>query len=441
MRQVTVAIAGLGSRGKDTYAPCAKRFPEKMKITAIADPIAEKRDMVMEEYGVPKEMCFETAEEMLQHDRLADILFVCTQDGSHYAETMQALDKGYHVLLEKPVSKHIDECANIAKKAKEVNRQVRVCHVLRYTPFYQVIKREIDAGRIGRVMSIQAIENVGYWHQAHSFVRGNWRNSDETSPMILAKSCHDCDILLWLAGKKCNYVSSFGSLSEFRSECAPKGAAKRCMDGCAVKESCPFDAQKIYLSDEATGVLHGHTGWPANILTEHPDEESVREAIKSGPYGRCVYYCDNNVVDHQVLNAELEDGVTLNFTMAAFTSHGGRNIKVMGTRGDIIGDMDRNTVVIQVFGQEDVEIDVTKYAADFSGHGGGDHRMVEEFLDSVGAGETHPDGLTSIGHSVESHYLAMAAEYSRIHHGMSVPLASVRQAAENKPDVPSKQVS
>lgn len=420
MKQVKVAIVGLGGRGKDTYAKCAKRFPEKMKITAIADPIEEKRKLVADEYDVPDEYCFVSAEELLKEERLADIIFICTEDGMHYSQAMAALEKGYHVLLEKPISKHVSECDDIEKAAKRAGRQVRVCHVLRYTPFYSEIKHIIDSGKIGEVVSIQAIENVGYWHQAHSFVRGNWRNSEETSPMILAKSCHDMDILLWLSGKHCEYISSYGSLFEFRPDKAPKGAAKRCLDGCMAKEKCPFDAEKIYLTDKDTGVLNGHDGWPANILTEVPTEQSIREAIEKGPYGRCVYYCDNDVVDHQVVNAQMTDGVTINFTMCAFTAHGGRNIKVMGTRGDIEGNTNDNILHVTAFGEDTEDIDITKLASDFSGHGGGDFRMVEDFLDAVAGGAEEADSLTSISHSVESHYMAMAAEESRLHNGKSI---------------------
>lgn len=425
-KPVRVAIAGLGSRGLDTYATFAKRFPDKMQIAAVAEPRKERLLAAAAAYDVPSDLCFSTAEEMLQHERLADVMFICTQDRQHYAQAAAAIQKGYHLLLEKPVSPDNRECAEIARLAKEYKRHVTVCHVLRYTPFYQELKRLLDAGTVGDVVTVQAIENVQYWHQAHSFVRGNWSREEETSPMILQKCCHDMDILLWLTGKRSSYVSSYGSLFHFRPENAPHNAAMRCLD-CEAGDTCPYNAVKIYLTNERTGVLHGKTGWPANVLTLHPDEDSIRRALREGHYGVCVYKAGNDVVDHQVVNIELEDGSTINFTMSAFTSRGGRTLKIMGTMGDIQADMETNLIDVGVFGKEHQIIDVNKLADDFSGHGGGDIRMVEELLDQVASGTEPGTGLTSIDRSVESHYLAMAAEYSRLHHGQSVSMEAWRQ--------------
>lgn len=417
---VTVAISGLGSRGKDTYAKCQHLFPDRMKIVAIADIVPEKVEEVRQEYGVDPQMCFSSAEEMLEKGKLADVMFICTQDRQHYGHAMKALEQGYDLLLEKPISPDPSECREIEKTAKQLGRRVVVCHVLRYTPFYQFLRKTIVSGQIGRVVCIQAVENVGYWHQAHSFVRGNWRNSDLSSPMILQKSCHDMDILLWLSGQKCKRISSYGSLMHFRPENAPEGSAERCLE-CGARENCPYDAQKIYLTDENTGLLHGHNGWPANVVAQNPTEESVLEALRTGPYGRCVYHCDNNVVDHQVVNMEMEDGSTVSFTMCAF-NQGGRSIKIMGTMGEIVGDMSANTITVTVFGQKPVTTDVRTLAKDFSGHGGGDNRLVQDLLnlEEGNSGEA----LTSIEKSMESHYMAFAAEYSRLHHGESVELGS-----------------
>ena len=415
---VTVAICGLGSRGKDTYAKCQHIFPERMKIVAIADIIAERVEEAGQEYDVPMPMRFSSAEEMLDREKLADVMFICTQDRQHYGHALKALERGYDLLLEKPISPVLSECRELAQTASRLGRRVVVCHVLRYTPFYQYLYRTIRSGKIGQVAAIQAVENVGYWHQAHSFVRGNWRNTELSSPMILQKSCHDMDILVWLSGKSCRRVSSFGSLMHFRPENAPEGAAMRCLD-CKAKEKCPYDAEKIYLTDERTGVLHGHTGWPANVLVSHPNEERIRAALAEGPYGRCVYHCDNDVVDHQIVNLEMEAGVTVSFTMCAF-NQGGREIHVMGTMGEIVGDMNANTITVTVFGQKPETVDVRTLADDFSGHGGGDRRLVEDLLDleEGRAGQA----LTSIEKSMESHYMAMAAEYSRLRHGETVDL-------------------
>lgn len=429
-KRIKVALAGLGSRGKDTYAPTAKLFPEKMEIVAIADIDPEKVKAVAAEYQIPDEMCFQSAEEMIAREKLADVMFITTQDRQHVGQAIPALRKGYHLLLEKPISPDLDECREIVKVAQECDRKVIVCHVLRYTPFYTKIKDLIDEGTIGEIVSVNSVENVGYWHQAHSFVRGNWRNSNTTSPMILQKCCHDMDILLWLTGKTCKSVSSFGNTYLFREDKAPEGAAHRCMDGCKVKDQCPYDAEKIYITDPVTGVQNGNTDWPVNVVALHPTVESVCEALQTGPYGRCVYHCDNNVVDHQVVNLNMTDGSTISHTMCAFTAYtaaGNRYAKIMGTLGEIIADMGENTIQVNVFGKEPEVIDVRTLATDFSGHGGGDNRMIEEFLDML-INESGPTkSTTSVEQSVESHYCALAAEESRLNGGAVIELDTYRR--------------
>ncbi len=426
MKQITVALAGLGSRGKDAYAPFAARWPEKMKITAIADIDPEKVKTVAETYGVPADRCFASAEEMLKQDKLADVMFITTQDRQHVEHAVPALEKGYDLLLEKPISPDPAECRRLVKTAEACGRKVVICHVLRYTPFYQELKRQLEEGAIGEIVTVMAIEDVGYWHQAHSFVRGNWRNSDTTSPMILQKCCHDMDLVLWLTGKTCRAVSSFGSTYLFKKEMAPEGAAKRCMDGCRCKAECPFDAEKIYMTNAKTGIDCGNREWPNDVLTLHPDKESVLRAIETGPYGRCVYYCDNNVVDHQVLNMEMTDGTTVSFTMTGFTSKINREAKFCGTKGELTADLDAQLITIRPFGGPERQIDVSKLATDFSGHAGGDNRMVDEFLEMIREGKEPAKNMTTLAQSVESHYIALAAEKSRLQGGRPVLLADMR---------------
>ena len=426
-KQVTAAIAGLGSRGKDVYAPMSRLFPEKLKITAVADPDPSRVMQMREEYRIEEDRCFGSAEEMLEQPRLADVMIIATQDRQHVRQAVRAMERGYDILLEKPVSPELDECREIVRRAEELKRKVVVCHVLRYTPFYQTVKSLLDAGRIGEVVSVMAVENVGYWHQAHSFVRGSWRDSDTTSPMILQKCCHDMDMLLWLTGKTCESVSSYGDTYLFKKEKAPAGAAHRCTGGCRVKEACPFDAEKIYLTDKETGVLEGNCGWPANVLTMHPDGESVRRALEEGPYGRCVYYCDNNVVDHQVVNMNMTDGSTVSFTMCGFTADCSRYAKLMGTKGQIIADMGANTIEVTPFGKDAELIDVSRMAEDFSGHGGGDRGLVSAFLDLVTGEQSEDDTISTVERSLESHYIALAAEESRRNGGAVIRMEQVRK--------------
>ena len=416
-KQITTIIIGLGGRGKDTYAQYIKNNSDKMKIVAVADLEPDKVETVAKAFNIPKEMCFESADAILKEGKLADTALICTQDRDHVEHALKAIEKGYHLLLEKPISPDLEECKQLLEAATKHNKHVIVCHVLRYTPFYEKIKELITEDKIGEVVTIQAIENVAYWHQAHSFVRGNWRRSDETSPMILAKCCHDMDILLWLADKRCKKVTSFGDTYLFRKEKAPEGAAKRCMDGCKCQDECLYDAQKIYIDSEKTGIKHGNKGWPVNIVALDPTVETITEAIKEGQYGRCVYHCDNDVVDHQVVNMELEDGVTINFTMSAFTDRCYRYLKIMGTKGSIEGHMDRNVVVYEPFGGEKVEIDITKLGESLAGHGGGDDRMMDRFVELMQNPDSETGMMTAVERSIESHVVALLAEESRLNGG------------------------
>lgn len=425
MSMITVAIAGLGSRGKDAYGQALTQMKDRARVVAVADPDPAKVREVAGMFDLKPEQCFGSVEEMLERPRLADAMLICTQDRQHVPNAIPALRKGYHVMLEKPIAPDLDQCRALLAVSRETGRKVVVCHVLRYAPFYRKIKEILDSGILGALTSIMGIENVCYWHQAHSFVRGNWRSAEETSPMFLAKCCHDMDLMVWLTGRKCVRLSSFGSLSHFKPENAPEGAAKRCLDGCQARERCPYDAEKIYITNEATGVARGRTGWPCDILALHPSEKTIRQAIETGPYGRCVYFCDNDVVDHQVVNLEMEGGLTVSFTMSAFTAGGGRYTNFMGTHGNMIADMAKNTVTVTPFGGEPQVFDFNLASERMSGHAGGDSVLLSEFLDYVQGAEA--PGITSLEASMESHFIAMAAEESRIHRGRVVEMEDFRK--------------
>ena len=411
---ITIAVAGYGLRGQ-CYSQYTLEHPESMKVVAVADIVREKVDAAKELFHLPEEMCFDSAEEMLKQPQLADLMFICTQDRQHVPMALEALERGYHVMTEKPISPDVEECIQLQRKAHELGKVVTVCHVLRYSPFYQKVKEVMESGQLGEIRNISAHEDVGYFHQAHSFVRGNWRNSIETSPMILAKSCHDMDLIQWLMGQRCEHISSFGSLSHFKADKAPEGATE-------MQEECPYDAEKIYITNKKTGVRDNHGGWPCNALCVNPTEENVYEAIKTGPYGRCVYHCDNDVVDHEVVNMEFENGATATFTMTGFTKNTRRTIRVMGTLGELEGDCVEGIIKVKVFGREQDEvIDVSKLLVGHVGHAGGDTRLVDNIIDILRSGDLQ-NNLTSIDASVHSHVMAMAAEESRLNHGKSVSI-------------------
>ena len=420
-KPVTFAICGCGARGLEAYAPYQLTHPEEMKVVAGADVRPERLELLQKRFGVPAGMCFPSDEALLAQPKLADVMIVSTQDRQHVSAALKALDKGYHILLEKPISPDLGQCRALQEKARETGRAVVVCHVLRYTKFYAVLEDLLRRGEIGKIETIDAIEHVAYWHQAHSFVRGNWRNSSETSPMILQKSCHDMDILRWLAGAPCLKVQSFGSLDYFKAENAPQGAAPRCLDGCACKDACPYDAEKIYVTDPRTGIRGRGKGWPCAVLASDPDEDKIWDALRTGPYGRCVFHCDNNVVDHQTVNLEFEGNIHATFTMTAFTQDCRRTIKVTGTLGEIEGDMAKNALTLRRFGRPEETFDLNEEGGQFSGHGGGDFGLMASFCRLIARGGGA--GLTGVDASVESHVMALAAEASRLDGGRTIALA------------------
>ena len=411
-RKLTVAVAGLGSRGYHTYAQLCRNYPDELEIVAAAEPDKDRMRIFRERFEIPDENAFETAEEMLKREKLADVLFICTLDRLHFREAVAALEKGYDLLLEKPISTNSEECRSVAETANRLGRKVMVCHVLRYTVFYQTLKKIIESGEIGDVMSVQAMERVCYWHQAHSFVRGNWRNSDTTSSMILQKCCHDMDIYLWLTGKKCESVSSFGSLSYFCPSYAPEGAKERCSETCSAFETCVYNPYRYYGNLLESGRVY----WPLDVVISEPDAEKLKEALRTGPYGKCVFLNDNNVVDHQVVNLLLEGGATVSFTMSAFTATPGRTMNIMGTKGNIEASMDDNSIDVLPFGGESRHIDVRQLTDDFMGHGGGDGRMMASMIRYFRDGVLD-SSVTTVDRSVESHYVAFAAEESRVKGG------------------------
>jgi predicted dehydrogenase len=426
MKKITLAIIGCGARGSGTYAEMAlTKFASRAEIVAIAEPDEERRKLLQERCHLDDAHCFKTGDELLAQPRLSQALIIATMDQQHVVYAVKALQKGYDLLLEKPISPSLSECLRLEEEYQKHQQNVVVCHVLRYNVFYGAIKHVIGEGKLGTIINVEASENVGYWHMAHSFVRGNWGCAEDSSPMILQKSCHDMDIFVWLLGSSCRQISSLGSLSVFRKEQAPAGAALRCLD-CPLKD-CIFDARKIYLTNPVTGYDTGNRGWPiVPYLTPICTRERILEALKDGPYGRCVYHCDNDVVDHQVSLIEMANGVLVSFTMSAFSAKPHRMIKIMGTKGSLSGDDDESELIYHDFesGKEE-RIPLAKEAHN-QGHGGGDIGLFEDFLE-VEEGKPRPENLTSLPVSLESHYMAFAAEKSRLNHGAPVDIAAMKK--------------
>ena len=403
-RPITAVVLGAGNRG-NVYASYSKQFPDELKIVGVAEPIEFRRNRFAKEYGIPEDRQWTTWENALEIAKFADVLIITTPDNLHYKPAMQGLNLGYDLLLEKPIAQSWRECDDIKKLAIQKENIVGICHVLRYTAYFRKMKEIIESGILGDVVSIQHFEPINHIHMSHSYVRGNWRNEKETNPILLAKSCHDLDILYWMTGKKCTRVSSFGALNLFKSENAPGGSTNRCTDGCKVEKDCPYSALKIYHRDRT--YLH-HFDFVDGI--DHG--EQILRFLKEGQYGRCVYHCDNDVLDHQVVLMDFEGDVTAAFSMEAFTSYHGRRTRIMGTMGDIVGDMESMTVTN--FRNGEVYVwDANKDAVITSGHGGGDYGLTHDFVRAV---SKHDESMltSNLTASIESHFIGFKAEESRL---------------------------
>ena len=402
----TLVLIGAGARGM-TYAHLIQKS-ESARIIAVAEIKEDRRQRAMRELGLTADAIYNHADDLLAAGRLADACIIATQDRDHYDEAIKALNLGYDLLLEKPISPNADECVHIARLAQEKGCRVAVCHVLRYAPFFVALKNIIDSGELGRVIEIQHNENIGNFHMAHSFVRGNWRNSEEACPIILAKSCHDLDLLVWLTGSRCESVASFGELTYFKESNAPAGSAARCLD-CPAAQTCRYDARKCYLDTVGS--------WPTTTLTVDQTDEGVIQALREGPYGRCVYRCDNDVCDHQVSILRFENGVTATFNLSAFTNRVARTMKIMCEHGEIRASELTGCIEVIPFastGVAETQAHTIYPARGGKGHGGGDEGIVRALLNML----SH-DGAemsTNIAASIESHLMAEAAEISRHEH-------------------------
>ncbi len=411
MKQLSLILIGGGDRGS-SYLKSLQICPEQFKLVGLAEPVKEKREYLRDLYNVPEDMCFESYEEILALPKFADVAMICTQDKMHYDPAMKAIEKKYDLLLEKPVAPTPGECFRISEAAQQNGVKVLVCHVLRYTPFYKSLKKFIMDGKLGDVINVTHTEGVGNVHMSHSFVRGNWRNTEESAPMILAKCCHDTDLLQWLLDEPCTKVQSFGSRAFFRSENAPEGATKRCLDGCPHKDTCYYYAPDLYRIDTAE-VKH-FRAIAANKF--EPTDAEVDEVLKTSPYGRCVYYCDNDVVDHQVVNMQFGSDKHVTLTMSAFNK-GGRVSTFMGTKGELRADMENQSLEFYDFAtRETTQVYTPDAEFDQSiagGHGGGDSGIMQDLYEYIA--NNNPSGsISDISVSCLSHLICFAAEQSRL---------------------------
>lgn len=399
-KPVEVILIGAGHRGS-IYASYALKFPKEMKIVAIADSNSHRLKRAAALYELPLDKCFSSWEDVFRRRKFADAVIIATPDDLHTKPCFAALENGYDVLLEKPIARTEEECREILHKAQETGRIVGVCHVLRYSPYFRELKEVLDAGLIGKIISIHHMEPIEHIHMSHSYVRGKWKSSRNSTPIILAKSCHDTDIIRWLVNSPVHDVHCFGNLSWFTNANAPVGSTERCTDGCKVEGSCPYSALQIYYRDRKRlyvfDLPEEKRKWDAAILQQ----------LKTTDYGRCVYRMDNDQPDHLTVNMLFENGVTSAFSMEAHVSYEGRRTRIMGSGGDIVGDME--TFILTDFKTKKQ----TKWKLKTDPHGGGDYNLVRDWLQAV-AQQNKELLSSSIEVSVESHLVAFGAERSRM---------------------------
>ena len=402
MEKKRLAIIGHGGRGR-IYGRFALNFPEKFELVAAAD-INEARLAPLEKEGVKTYLDYK---EMLDAGLKLDLVTITTQDSQHKEHAIYAMKKGYDILLEKPIAVTKEDCLEIYQCAKECNRKVYVCHVLRYSPFYRAVKEIIDSGELGEIVNLQALEGVGYYHVAHSYVRGPWRNTKESSPMILAKCCHDMDIIRYLIGEKCISINSYGSRNFFREENAPKEATQYCSE-CPLASSCTWNAQKLYTTDDYR--------WTSEyFLDGEKTDENILKALKGSQYDKCVFKNDNDVVDHQSTVMLFENGKTAVHTMTGFTQQVYRDLKIFGTKAELYGHMEDCYIEIRPFGGKVKKIHVDITGATIGGHSGSDFYMMEQLYNELNG--VKGKGITYLDVSIESHLMSFAAEESRLNGG------------------------
>ena len=410
MQKITAILIGAGSRGK-RYTDIMKEMPDKFEVVAVAEPVESRRNDIKNIHNLPEERCFSDWKELLELGKIADIAIIATMDRDHFAPSMKAIELKYDILLEKPIAPTEEECSQIVAAAKENDVKVLICTVLRYTPLFQCLKKQIDDDVIGKVMSINHEECVGNVHQSHSFVRGNWGNSERSSGMLLQKSCHDMDLLQWLIGKKCKKIQSFGTISYFTKENAPEGAPEYCIDGCPEAERCPYNAVKLYLENEDPDQREWFT--TAATKRVNPTRAEIEKVLRETQYGKCVFKCDNDVVDHQVVSLLFEDDVMATFTMNAFNK-GGRFIHIMGTKGEMHAVLeDKSPIRIYRFEENaTTEIPMEDLDGILGDHSGGSEGIIcalYEYLNGTYEGNAIPE----IEESFLSHQMVFAAEKSR----------------------------
>lgn len=399
-----MVLVGAGNRGRGVFGQYALDMPHRAKFVSVIEPDDQKRNVFAVEHEIPELMRFTNVQDFFAvADKSADAMVIATLENERLDIVLGAIKKGYHILVEKPLGCNLDEVTTIVDAAKNFSGVFAVCHQLRHVSGYSIVKSLIASGRFGEIVTLQHSESLCFHHMAHSFVRGRF-NNDSMSPMILAKSCHDMDMLLYLINRRPQKVSSFGSLTYFNEENAPEGAPSHCLDDCPAYKECPYHVSKIYFNEDTEPAYLRQIG-------EVNDKNKLFELLRNGPFGRCVFRCDNNVVDHQVVQFEFDGGVTASFQMAGHNYFERRITKISMTNGEIYFDLSEGLIKAYTFSP--LKEEIIKPEGMTGSHLGGDKIIMDAFVDAVRTGEkSHV--LTAVQTSLDSHLMAFAAEQSRI---------------------------
>jgi len=413
---IQVVVVGAGHRSM-TYASYAREHPDEMRVVGVVDPSEMRRRLVADTYHLSPDQCFESVQDLIESPLQADAGINGTMDSVHVPTTIPLLEAGYDVLLEKPFATNEDEMWRLVETAERCQRKVMICHVLRYSPFYARIRERIQAGEVGQVINVQTTEHVSYHHMAVGFVRGKWSSKERChSSMLLAKCCHDLDLIAWMkSGVRPTRIASFGSNLQFQPDRAPEGAGTRCLVDCPIEKDCLYSARKHYLDHPDRWSFYV---WDCLEGIEKPTLEDKAESLKTSPYGRCVWHCDNDVVDHQSVVIEFADGSTATHNMVGGSSRPSRSIHILGTHGEIQGNLEDSRFVVRHIdtrpGHEyteetdDLSVSGDMHGA-FGGHGGGDLRLVADFV-HVLSGKPHSISTTHLQDSVSGHLMVFCAD-------------------------------
>ena len=409
MNLVKIIIIGAGSRG-EAYAQFAKESPDQCQIVGVAGPASHRRQKLIKEFDLPQDRVFDCWSDVVAiGEKIADAVVICTHDDLHVQPAIAFANLKYNILLEKPMATTEEDCRRIVDTVKKNGIIFSVCHVLRYTNYTKKLKEIIASGVAGDIINIQHVEPVGSWRHVHSYVRGNWRKKEDATFMLLAKSCHDIDWIQYIMDKRVKRVSSFASLRHFKKSEQPEGATERCLD-CPehIENDCPYSAKRIYNRFLDQGKL----GRPLDMVVANPNRENVKKALQTSKYGLCVYACDNDVVDNQLVNIEFEDQSLASFTMTAFSENSGRKSIIYGTRAQIT--VNPNQIEIYDFIHEKTEkIDVSfPVHSILDRHEGGDRGVIKNFIAAILA-DDQSIILSGPDVSLETHLTVFKAEESR----------------------------